>query len=50
MAITKDESNWPIISLSLGETFDQDTVEEYIGDKVAGGAIGKSTVYCGNLI
>jgi hypothetical protein len=40
MAITKDESNWPIICLSLGETFDQDTVEEYIGGKVAGGAIG----------
>jgi hypothetical protein len=30
MAITKDESNWPIISLSLGENFDQETVEEYI--------------------
>lgn len=28
MAITKDESNWPIISLSLGENFDQETVEE----------------------
>lgn len=26
---TKDESNWPIISLSLGENFDQETVEEY---------------------
>ncbi|OMD59856.1 hypothetical protein BSK62_26275 [Paenibacillus odorifer] len=30
MAITKDESAWPIISLSLGEAFDQETVEEYI--------------------
>ncbi|HEY4431591.1 MAG TPA: hypothetical protein VGN87_11175 [Paenibacillus sp.] len=30
MAITKDESNWPIINVSLGEMFDQETVEEYI--------------------
>lgn len=30
-AITKDESTWPIISLSLGETFDQETVD--IADK-----------------
>jgi hypothetical protein len=30
MAITKDESNWPIISLSLGENLDQETVEGYI--------------------
>lgn len=30
MPITKDESTLPIISLSLGEAFDQETVEEYI--------------------
>ncbi|WNS43763.1 hypothetical protein [Paenibacillus sp. MMS20-IR301] len=30
MAITADESNWPLVRISLGETFDQETVEEYI--------------------